>query len=345
LGRGQVAYQPTPLVVDGDALLHQDGQAWERPATTQRRRLDGRDKSALAICYSLLGIARTLCACTVLWCPLGIAAVEEHHITSVGTRDNVSPDIPAPVSQIICTSERQARGAPNILIPNFLSGADRTAAYKRKGASQQLGDDAIGGRSKRLVDIVLGATALVLSLPLMLLVAIAIRTTMGGPVLFSQLRIGRNGVPFRCYKFRTMVNNGEEALRKHLATDPQAAIEWRATCKLQRDPRVTPVGNILRKSSLDELPQLLNILRGEMSCVGPRPVVPGELARYGDNAGAYLRSRPGLTGLWQTCGRSRLSYNDRVALDVHYVSNWSLWLDFLIIIKTVPAVLNFHESA
>jgi exopolysaccharide production protein ExoY len=242
-------------------------------------------------------------------------------------------------------SERQPGAAITSISPNSLNGADRTAARKRRRTSQGAGDDAIGGRAKRVVDIALAATALALSLPLMLLVAIAVKATMGGPVMFSQHRIGRSGVPFRCYKFRTMVSNGEEVLRKHLAADPKAAIEWRETCKLLRDPRVTPLGNILRKSSLDELPQLLNILRGEMSCVGPRPVIPGELARYGDNAGAYLSSRPGLTGLWQTCGRSKLGYSDRVALDVHYANNWSLWLDFSIIIKTIPAVLNFNESA
>ncbi|MGE0849758.1 MAG: sugar transferase [Hyphomicrobiaceae bacterium] len=276
---------------------------------------------------------------------MGKNSLSSVSVGASNTRANLNLGMRTPVSQITGAAERE----PNVVLTNlrrdFLSGAGHLASHRETRTAHQSERDAVGGGAKRVVDIVIAGTALALSLPLMLLIAMVIKATMGGPVLFSQIRIGRNGVPFLCYKFRSMVSNGDEVLQKHLASDPQAAAEWRETCKLLRDPRVTPLGNILRKSSLDELPQLLNILRGEMSCVGPRPVVPSELERYGANATAYLSSRPGLTGLWQTSGRSKLSYDDRVALDAHYAKNWSLWLDFSIIVKTIPAVLNFHESA
>jgi exopolysaccharide production protein ExoY len=142
-----------------------------------------------------------------------------------------------------------------------------------------------------------------------------------------------------------MVADAEEVLARHLASAPHVAQEWLETRKLKNDPRVTPVGRLLRKSSLDELPQLINILRGEMSCVGPRPIVTGELQRYGAHAAEYLRTRPGLTGIWQVSGRNTLDYADRVALDCHYVQNWSLWTDLAIIGKTVFAVMKFDEAA
>jgi exopolysaccharide production protein ExoY len=195
------------------------------------------------------------------------------------------------------------------------------------------------------MDILLAAATLVLAMPVIGLVALAIWVTMGRPIFYLQPRLGRHGIPFRCFKFRTMVTNGDEVLRRHLVNDAAAALEWRETCKLARDPRVTRLGYLLRKSSLDELPQLVNILRGDMSCVGPRPIALGELERYGPHAREYLRMRPGLTGLWQTSGRSKLSYQDRVALDVHYANNRTLLLDISIILKTVPAVLNFDQSA
>jgi exopolysaccharide production protein ExoY len=203
----------------------------------------------------------------------------------------------------------------------------------------------IGGNAKRAMDIALALIALVLAAPIMLLVAAAIRSSMGGPVLFSQERVGWGGRPFRCLKFRTMVTNGDEVLRRHLAADAEAKREWEATCKLADDPRVTRLGLLLRKSSLDELPQIVNILRGEMSCVGPRPVVPREIERYGALKDAYLDARPGLTGLWQTSGRSKLSYQDRVELDAEYARTWSLLLDVRIILRTIPALLKFDQSA
>lgn len=203
----------------------------------------------------------------------------------------------------------------------------------------------LGGIGKRMMDLVLASIAVVLAAPIMVMVAASIRLTMGGPVLFSQDRVGFTGRLFKCWKFRTMVTNADEVLRDHLENCPDAAHEWQTTCKLARDPRITPLGQILRKSSLDELPQIFNILRGEMSCVGPRPVVPREIEKYGVHQSEYLQALPGLTGLWQCRGRSQLSYDDRVALDVRYVRNWSVGMDLQIILLTIPALLRFEQSA
>ena len=203
----------------------------------------------------------------------------------------------------------------------------------------------IGGSHKRMVDVVVAGLALVLAAPIMLIVAAAIYLTMGGPVMFAQRRVGWGGKHFDCLKFRTMVKDSDAVLKHYLATNPEAAREWYATCKLADDPRVTSLGHLLRKSSLDELPQLINILRGDMSCVGPRPVVPTEIEKYGEHQDAYLASLPGLTGSWQCSGRSTLDYADRVALDVAYARNWSLALDFNIMLRTVPALLRFRQSA
>lgn len=203
----------------------------------------------------------------------------------------------------------------------------------------------VGGYFKRAIDIVIASTALVLLSPIMAMVALAIRITEGGPVTFSQKRLGHNGVEFDCYKFRTMVTNAEERLSQLLEEDPEVAKEWRETQKLVDDPRITTFGHLLRKSSLDELPQLVNILRGEMSCVGPRPITAKEIERYGESARYYLRARPGLTGLWQVSGRSRLSYERRVQLDTYYVRNQSLYGDLKIMLKTIPALLSFEQTS
>jgi exopolysaccharide production protein ExoY len=203
----------------------------------------------------------------------------------------------------------------------------------------------VGGPAKRAMDLVLALVALILLAPAMVLTALLVRLAMGSPVVFAHRRIGRNGISFRCYKFRTMATDAEAILQRHLAADPAAAEEWCATRKLRDDPRVTPLGRVLRRSSLDELPQLFNVLRGEMSCVGPRPIVPEELPRYGSGAAAYLSTRPGVTGAWQVSGRSSLSYEARVALDRDYVGNWSLWRDVVIILRTIPAVMKHDDAA
>lgn len=196
----------------------------------------------------------------------------------------------------------------------------------------------IGGVVKRGFDIIGAATGLVLLSPLLLLLALLVKLSDGGPVFYGHRRIGRGGRVFACLKYRTMVENGDEALAAHFAANPESRAEWQATRKLKTDPRVTRVGQVLRKLSLDELPQIINILLGDMSIVGPRPVVKDELDIYGSCAVFYLKSRPGLTGLWQISGRNDISYDNRVALDRHYVENWSFAADLLIIVKTIPAV-------
>jgi len=220
------------------------------------------------------------------------------------------------------------------------AGTEHSASLPH-GEEQQ----AVGGLRKRVLDLTVASLALVLLLPLMLIVTVLVRIVMGGPVIFAQQRIGLGGRVFTCYKFRTMVTNGEEVLGRHFAADPEAAREWKETRKLANDPRVGCLGNILRKSSIDELPQLFNVLRGDMSLVGPRPVVPDELEYYGRHVQSYLKARPGLTGVWQISGRNRLSYADRVAKDRHYVRHWSLAVDLAVLIKTIPAILKFSETA
>jgi|UniRef100_Q11KM2 exopolysaccharide production protein ExoY len=195
-----------------------------------------------------------------------------------------------------------------------------------------------GGLLKRSFDITGALCALILFSPLFLLLAALVKFSDGGSVFYGHSRIGRGGRPFHCLKFRTMREDGEAVLKAYLDENPEARAEWEATRKLKNDPRVTAAGAVLRKLSLDELPQLLNILAGEMSIVGPRPVVQDELERYGTAAVFYLKSRPGLTGLWQVSGRNDVSYAARVAFDRQYVENWSLTQDIYIIAKTVPAV-------
>lgn len=195
-----------------------------------------------------------------------------------------------------------------------------------------------GGILKRTFDITVAVTALVFISPIFLLLMLLVKMTDKGPAFYGHRRIGHNGKDFRCLKFRTMVVDGDRILQAHLQANPRAMEEWRATRKLQDDPRVTVVGAVLRKLSLDELPQLINIIRGEMSLVGPRPVVEEELELYETSAVFYLQSRPGLTGLWQVSGRNDVSYASRVAFDTHYVQNWSLGSDMMIIAKTIPAV-------
>jgi exopolysaccharide production protein ExoY len=202
----------------------------------------------------------------------------------------------------------------------------------------------LGGLVKRGFDILGAIAALVMLCPLFILIALLVKLSDGGPVFYGHFRVGRGGRMFRCFKFRTMVTNGDAVLAAHLRADPLANIEWAATRKLKYDPRVTKVGIVLRKLSIDELPQIFNILVGDMSIVGPRPVVRDELDRYGRSAIFYLRSRPGLTGLWQVSGRNDVSYATRVEFDRHYVENWSLAEDIRIIVKTVPVVCMSRGS-
>jgi UDP-galactose-lipid carrier transferase len=192
---------------------------------------------------------------------------------------------------------------------------------------------------KTMIDLSAAAMLLVLASPVFLLVAL-MNIGSGGPIFFAHRRIGVGGKSFFCLKFRTMVVNGEHILKEALARDPALAAEWLATQKLRNDPRVTRIGSILRKTSLDELPQLVNVLLRQMSLVGPRPIVENEVRFYGDDIAHYYNTRPGVTGLWQVSGRSNTSYTRRVQLDVWYVNNWTVWLDIAVLLKTFPAVLG-----
>jgi exopolysaccharide production protein ExoY len=210
--------------------------------------------------------------------------------------------------------------------------------------SSKVSESPVGLTSKRIVDIVLALSGIILLSPLLIMCFLVTWASSSGTVLFRHRRVGFNGRPFDCLKFRTMIADAPERLGKLLETDAAAAAEWAQCQKLRNDPRVTPIGAILRKSSLDELPQLFNVLRGDMSIVGPRPVTEDELLRYGASVNAYTACRPGITGLWQVTGRSSTSYETRVSCDAYYARKWSLSLDSKIIIITIPSVL-FSKSA
>lgn len=207
-------------------------------------------------------------------------------------------------------------------------------------SEEDAADEAVASPFTRAIDIAVAVAALVTFAPLMLLVAIGVYLVDPGPIFFGHQRIGRGGRVFRCWKFRSMVVDAEERLANLLASDPVARAEWQRDHKLRNDPRITSFGSFLRRSSLDELPQLFNVLVGEMSLVGPRPIVPGEAYRYGRYFNVYCRVRPGITGLWQISGRNDVSYRRRVAFDVTYVRSKSIALDLKIMCLTVPKVLG-----
>lgn len=202
----------------------------------------------------------------------------------------------------------------------------------------------INGPIKRCFDIAASAVGLLLLLPLFLTIALAIRLEGPGSVLFRQHRVGRNGRSFAMLKFRSMHADAGARLRKLLANCPEKQHEWNTFQKLKDDPRVTRVGRFIRKTSLDELPQLLNVLLGHMSLVGPRPILPEQRQTLGEHLGAYEASRPGITGLWQVRGRNDLPFEARARLGSEYLESWSIGLDLKILIETIPAVLNGRTS-
>ena len=191
----------------------------------------------------------------------------------------------------------------------------------------------------RAFDVTSAVFALILLLPLLATIYLAVKLSGPGPAIFVQMRVGRDGQLFPCLKFRSMVVDAQQRLERLLAESEQAREEWARDQKLRNDPRITAIGAFLRKSSLDELPQLLNVLCGHMSIVGPRPIVEGEIVRYGDRFAAYCTVRPGLTGLWQVSGRNEVSYDARVRLDARYAHRKSLSYDLSICLRTVSAVL------
>jgi lipopolysaccharide/colanic/teichoic acid biosynthesis glycosyltransferase len=197
---------------------------------------------------------------------------------------------------------------------------------------------------KRCFDLFVSFGSLPLVVPFWFVVALFIRMDSNGPILVRVRRLGKDGSTFYKYKFRTMVVNAETVLRKLLDSNEEIRREYQATYKIKNDPRVTRFGRLLRKTSLDELPQILNVLRGEMSWIGPRDILDTEIAMYGECGPKFLSVRPGITGLWQVSGRSRLSYTERVRLDMEYIDTLSLWTDLKILCRTVPVVL-FGDGA
>ena len=198
----------------------------------------------------------------------------------------------------------------------------------------------LGWVGKRSLDVGVAGLALFLLLPLLVLLCLLIWASDGQAPIFRHTRIGRGGRSFGCLKFRSMVVNADAVLQEHLARNPFARAEWAETHKLRHDPRVTRLGQILRKTSLDELPQLINVLKGEMSLVGPRPIVEAEVERYGEAFATCFSVTPGVTGLWQVSGRSELTYKQRVGLDCDYVERWSIWRDLKILLVTCKSVVN-----
>jgi Undecaprenyl-phosphate galactose phosphotransferase WbaP len=198
--------------------------------------------------------------------------------------------------------------------------------------------------SKRILDVLVSCTLLLVLFPLFVAISMAIKLSSRGPVMFGHTRIGRSGAFFTAWKFRTMHENGDGILARHLEANAEARAEWLRDRKLRNDPRVTTVGRILRRMSFDELPQLWNVLCNEMSLVGPRPIVQDEVGRYGASFDRYTRVKGGLTGLWQVSGRSDTTYEERIRLDAMYAQNWSVWLDLFILYRTIGALL-FRSGA
>ena len=195
---------------------------------------------------------------------------------------------------------------------------------------------------KRLIDILGGVVGTILLVPITLCVYLArkILKEDDGPLFYEQLRIGKNGKKFRLYKFRSMCIDADKKLKKYLEQNEEARKEFEENQKLKDDPRITKIGDFLRKTSLDELPQMINILKGEMSFIGPRPVVDGEIEKYGANKNKFLSVKPGLTGYWQVNGRSNTTYAERIDMELYYVDNQSLWLDIKIFFKTFISVIK-----
>lgn len=238
----------------------------------------------------------------------------------------------APSVAVISNSlEREA------LVPPLWGGAEvgrDTAGYDGSGTQP-----AATGPAKRALDM-LSTFALAVALSPFIVPLVAVMALSKGPIIYAHRRIGQGGKVFRCFKFRTMVPDADRVLHDILERSPELKAEWLRDHKLRDDPRVTRIGRFLRRTSLDELPQLWNVLRGEMSMVGPRPIVKEELLRYGRSGSVYLSVRPGITGLWQVSGRNNTDYRRRVAIDVYYVRNQSVLLDLYILLKTVRVVLG-----
>lgn len=222
---------------------------------------------------------------------------------------------------------------------SYIEAASSTSARSRKRA--QMPSDLFRYRAvKRCLDVALILAAAPVLLLVVGIVSAVVMLSSPGPIFYSHRRIRKNGAFFSMWKFRTMCVNSAEVLEEYLTLHPEARKEWNKTHKLRHDPRITPIGSFLRRYSLDEVPQLWNVLNGHMSLVGPRPIVAAEVEKYADSFESYCRVKPGMTGLWQVSGRSELSYDERVALDCDYVNHWSLRRDCKILAKTINVVVN-----
>jgi len=209
-----------------------------------------------------------------------------------------------------------------------------------RGKKTTLTRQRLDGESvKRLFDVLFSLSVLVFFSPVYLILAFLIALSSSGPVFYIQERVGKDRKHFGCIKFRTMVENADEVLEDLIATSPQMRTEFEDNFKLRHDPRITWIGKFLRVTSLDEFPQFWNVLMGDMSVVGPRPLVPEELPKYGQHIDKVLTIRPGITGLWQVSGRNNIPYARRVQIDVYYVNSQNFWLDLLLIVKTIGVVL------
>jgi len=237
----------------------------------------------------------------------------------------------------------------NVIIPNYFNIS--TIWMSVRDFNGVLGIDTsnklrfgLNLKIKRFLGLVLVIFGGILVLPFILFIIIMIKISSPGPVLYKHKRLGKDGKYFYAYKFRSMVMDAENQLEKIIEKYPELKTEWENNHKLQNDPRITGIGRFLRRTSIDELPQLLNILKGEMYLVGPRPIVDDEVVKYGEDFNRVFSIKPGLTGLWQVSGRSHADYHDRIAYDTYYIQNWSVWLDLWIIYKTIGVVL-FRKGA
>lgn len=226
---------------------------------------------------------------------------------------------------------------------DFKGGANDNnieAVSAKSAVSDSFRHRSVSSVLKRGLDIAVAGTALLFTLPILVLVGLAIWLQDGEKSIFVQKRVGLNGEKFNCLKFRTMVADAEARLNEVLERDAEARHEWETMRKLTIDPRITGLGRFLRKSSLDELPQLINVLRGDMSLIGPRPIVDAEAVKYKDDFKSYSAVRPGISGLWQVSGRSDVDFDTRVQMDKEYVDTWSFWTDVKIMFLTIPALLG-----
>jgi len=253
------------------------------------------------------------------------------------------PGVPA--GRLVEILESYGAAFPHvIMIPDFFGGPSLWVHANDLGGVLGLEvEQKLLRREALLLKRALDLLIVILTFPfwgaLVLVGAVLVKITSPGPAFYFHWRVGRGGRKFRVYKLRTMVVNADKVLEAYLQRYPELRAEWESEQKLRHDPRITKVGRFLRRTSLDELPQLFNVLKGEMSLVGPRPIVEEEIPRYGKQFALYQRVLPGLTGLWQVSGRSKVSYEERVQLDAYYVRNWSIWFDLYILLKTVKVVL------